>query len=209
MIPPFPISTNDPHQCAFNKAYAKTRHHIENAFGLLVQKWRFLLKHLYYLGIDRTALTILTCCALHNFCLDNADNASDLSEETIRDFENEIHGYDIHDNEEDEDDVEVLIDNLDPFMHEIPLDLGNTARSTNLTTREVEDAHQRSQQRGREVRQRMANALTPLRNTAIRRLQASMREEQRQEARQARENSIRRRNILNRRRNRRNGRRHE
>jgi hypothetical protein len=202
MIPPYSISTEDPHQCAFNKAYAKTRHHIENAFGLLVQKWRFMLKHLFYFDTQRMALTIMTCCALHNFCIDNNDDANQISEHDIQDFENDVRRQDSTHADETIDDVEVTIDRLDGLVSEIIVDLESTSVNTNLSIEQVQNAHDLSQQRGREVRQRMAAALMPLANTQQRRLRADRREQERQQRRQEREISRLNRNRSDRRNNR-------
>ncbi|OAD72662.1 hypothetical protein PHYBLDRAFT_73070 [Phycomyces blakesleeanus NRRL 1555(-)] len=109
ILPLYSIATEDPKQQAFNKAYAKTCHYIENAFGLLM------------------TLTIITHCALHNFCLDNNNIARNILEDTLRTFENQVRGFDAYINGGDDDDVEIEVEGLDSFMNEISVDLENAS----------------------------------------------------------------------------------
>ncbi|OAD74305.1 hypothetical protein PHYBLDRAFT_71426 [Phycomyces blakesleeanus NRRL 1555(-)] len=164
MLPPYPITTEDPKQQVFNKAYAKTCHHIENAFGLLVQKWHFLLRHLYFL-------------------------ARNILEDTLCTFENQVHGFDAYTNGGDDNDVEIEVEDLDPFMNEIPVDLENASRTVNRSVRQLQSAHNLSQEHGRQRRERMMEVMRPLTETQTRWFQADLREQQRQQRRQKRQDS--------------------
>jgi hypothetical protein len=183
MITPFSISTQNRQHRAFNKAYAKTRHHIENAFALLVQKWRFLLRHLYYLDVTRMALTIVTCCALHNFCLDNDDNAASIPEETIREFEAEVRNFDHYADENRNDNIEVTVDNVEQQTVDGNVEVGETLRSQyGHSMNEIQEAHTRSQERGRQLREQMANSLPALTGTRARRYRREVLQQRRQQA---------------------------
>lgn len=67
-----------------------TRVKIENAFGLLKQRFRQLMQ-LDFITVKRSANFIISCCVLHNLCIMNNDNLNDLD---IEDVEyNERHIY--------------------------------------------------------------------------------------------------------------------
>lgn len=133
-------------------------------------------------------MTITTCCALHNFCLDNNDNAADISEETIREFEAEVQSFSDHvdegnDDDEDDDDIEVTVSNLPEQEDEGTADVGETLQEQHgRSLPEIQDAHSLSQQIGREVRDRMAANLAPLAGTQARQLRRSVLNERRQQA---------------------------
>ena len=57
----------------FNEIFSSSRIKIEHAFGGLTSRWRFLWKHLYMLSVDRMAKTIISCCDLHNICINQND----------------------------------------------------------------------------------------------------------------------------------------
>ncbi|KAG2201841.1 hypothetical protein INT47_004398 [Mucor saturninus] len=57
----------------FNEIFSSSHMKIEHAFGGLTSRWRFLWKHLYMLSVDRMAKTIISCCALHNICVNQND----------------------------------------------------------------------------------------------------------------------------------------
>lgn len=73
VVTPFPQASEDETERQFNYLHSSTRIVIENAFGLLVSRWRFLWKHLYMLSIPRLAKTIYASCLLHNLCLSMND----------------------------------------------------------------------------------------------------------------------------------------
>lgn len=61
-------------QKRYNKLHSSTRQKIGNAFSDLVRKWRFLYKHLYLKDVNRCCKAIVTCCVLHNLCIDDGEN---------------------------------------------------------------------------------------------------------------------------------------
>lgn len=74
VIIPYPSNSTDRQERLFNRDHSSTRIIIENSFSLLVNRWRFLFKHLYLLNIERIAKTILTSCLLHNLCISMNDD---------------------------------------------------------------------------------------------------------------------------------------
>lgn len=64
-------------QIIYNKKFCATRVKIENTFGLF--KSRFLqLLHLDFHKVDKCAQFIISCCVLHNICIDNNDFVENL-----------------------------------------------------------------------------------------------------------------------------------
>lgn len=63
----------NPSQRNFNKALSRARVVIEQAFGLLKGRWRCLLVKLDE-SVDKIPLTIITCCILHNICIEVRDD---------------------------------------------------------------------------------------------------------------------------------------
>lgn len=63
-------------QQKFNQALSKMRQVIERAFALLKGRWR-RLKYLDMNRDDVIPFTIITCCVLHNICLDGVYDAID------------------------------------------------------------------------------------------------------------------------------------
>ncbi|XP_011859952.1 PREDICTED: putative nuclease HARBI1 isoform X2 [Vollenhovia emeryi] len=59
-------------QRQFNKQFCATRVLIENAFGLLKNRFRQLTE-LDLHSVDKISKFIISCCVLHNFCIDNND----------------------------------------------------------------------------------------------------------------------------------------
>lgn len=55
-----------------NYTLSATRVLIENAFGLLKGRFRQLM-HTDFHSVDTTSKFILSCCVLHNLCIDNGD----------------------------------------------------------------------------------------------------------------------------------------
>jgi len=60
-------------QKIFNKKFCATRVSIENAFGLLKGRFRQLME-LDMHNVDKISKFIISCCVLHNMCIDNNDD---------------------------------------------------------------------------------------------------------------------------------------
>ncbi|XP_068729342.1 uncharacterized protein [Montipora capricornis] len=70
---PFPQTrTMTDSQRDFNKSLSSARVVVEQAFGLLKGRWRCLLDKLDE-SVDKVPSTIITCCILHNICLEVND----------------------------------------------------------------------------------------------------------------------------------------
>jgi hypothetical protein len=61
-------------QDAFNYWLSSARIHVEQAFGILVARWRILWRPLR-VPIDKSGQIILACVKLHNFVLEMADSS--------------------------------------------------------------------------------------------------------------------------------------
>ena len=61
---------------SFNKHLSSARVTVERAFGVLKGRWRCLLKRLDN-DLESVPSIIITCCVLHNICLQNHDNYID------------------------------------------------------------------------------------------------------------------------------------
>jgi hypothetical protein len=59
-------ATGSVHQNQFDKCLRKGRVKIENAFGVLKNRW-FILKNLN-VGLDMPPKVAIACCVLHNIC---------------------------------------------------------------------------------------------------------------------------------------------
>lgn len=69
-----------------------TRVLIENAFGLLKGRFRQLIKVDLH-TVDKISKFIISCCVLHNLCIDNNDNFDvDIVIENNEDYNNEGRG---------------------------------------------------------------------------------------------------------------------
>lgn len=62
-----------------------TRVKIENAFGLLKQRFRQLMQ-LDFITVKRSASFIISCCVLHNLCIINNDYLDDLNIENDEEY---------------------------------------------------------------------------------------------------------------------------
>ena len=58
----------------FNRALSQARIVIEQAFGILKDRWRFLYKQLEE-KTSRVPTTIMACCVLHNISIDVGDRS--------------------------------------------------------------------------------------------------------------------------------------
>lgn len=76
----------------FNKMLSATRVLIENAFGLLKGRFRQLIEIDLH-TVDKISKFIISCCVLHNLCIDNNDNFDvDIVIENNEDYNNEGRG---------------------------------------------------------------------------------------------------------------------
>lgn len=79
-----------PSHVDYNYRFSKTRVKIENAFGLLKSRFRQLIR-LDFWKVKTMSRFILSCCVLHNLCIDNND--------TIEfEPENQFHGENLDNN---------------------------------------------------------------------------------------------------------------
>lgn len=72
LMRPFPYrqSRRDPQKENFNTRLCKARRVVENAFGILAQKWRIFFRPME-VSVESVILIVKTCCILHNFLRDN------------------------------------------------------------------------------------------------------------------------------------------
>ncbi|KAK8772751.1 hypothetical protein V5799_024004 [Amblyomma americanum] len=56
----------------YNQCHATTRVIIENAFGMLKQRFR-QLRYVEFTTVDKITKFVVACCVLHNICLDGGD----------------------------------------------------------------------------------------------------------------------------------------
>ncbi|KAL1481745.1 hypothetical protein MTO96_034243 [Rhipicephalus appendiculatus] len=77
-------------QTLYNKSHSVTRVIIENAFGLLKQRFR-QLRYVEFETVDKITKFIMSCCVLHNLCLDDGDtNVDDVLREAERQEDNAL-----------------------------------------------------------------------------------------------------------------------
>ncbi|XP_058449129.1 putative nuclease HARBI1 [Malaya genurostris] len=65
--------TLSPRRRRYNIKHSQTRVKIENAFGLLKQRFRQLIR-LDFFDTERASKFVLACCVLHNICIDMDDS---------------------------------------------------------------------------------------------------------------------------------------
>nr|CAH7731477.1 unnamed protein product [Callosobruchus chinensis] len=72
LMRPFPYrqSRRDAQKETFNTRQCKARRVVENAFGILAQKWRMFFRPME-VSVKSVTLIVKTCCILHNFLRDN------------------------------------------------------------------------------------------------------------------------------------------
>lgn len=56
----------------YNLKFSQTRVKIENAFGMLISRFRQLMR-LDFLHVETAAKFIVACCTIHNICIDKND----------------------------------------------------------------------------------------------------------------------------------------
>lgn len=72
LLKPFSEATRDPLEMHFNRELSKARVCVECAFGVLKSRWRILQKRLDS-DISFIGQIIVSCCILHNFCVNAGD----------------------------------------------------------------------------------------------------------------------------------------
>lgn len=84
LMRPFPkaAALEDPLKAIYNKCLCKTRRVVENAFGILVQKWRVFLRPID-LQIDAVEDVVKAACCLHNFLRSNESYVPTEEEEQV------------------------------------------------------------------------------------------------------------------------------
>lgn len=78
----------------FNRSLSSARVVVEQAFGLLKGRWRCLLNHLDE-SVDKVPLTIITCCILHNICLDIHDD-TEIEIQNNQNQQQPLPGHDVN-----------------------------------------------------------------------------------------------------------------
>ena len=66
MLKPYPGIALDKKQCIFNYRLSRARRIVENAFGIMAQRFRVLRKPMN-LNLDKAYKVVLATCVLHNF----------------------------------------------------------------------------------------------------------------------------------------------
>ncbi|CAN7992729.1 unnamed protein product, partial [Ixodes hexagonus] len=73
LLPPYKDYGNlSPQQQAFNTKLSSTRVLIENSFGILKNRFR-QLKVLEFISVERMCQFTMSCCVIHNLCIDGDD----------------------------------------------------------------------------------------------------------------------------------------
>lgn len=67
-------------QGIYNKKFSATRVIIENTFGILKGRFRQLTE-LYFHKVNKISKFIISCCTLHNFCIEENDFMEALNED--------------------------------------------------------------------------------------------------------------------------------
>lgn len=76
IMKPFPNRELTVEKRIFNYRLSRARRTIENAFGILANRFRILLTTIN-LSVDKVEMITLTCCALHNFLLSKNNTPSE------------------------------------------------------------------------------------------------------------------------------------
>lgn len=78
-------------QKLYNKKLSKSRVIIEQTFGLLITRFRWL-KFIYMNRTDLIPILIMSACILHNICIDNNDEI--MCEENVETYNNLLQSND-------------------------------------------------------------------------------------------------------------------
>lgn len=73
IIKPYKDCTNDTKKKIFNYRLSRARRVVENAFGILANRFRVLLTTIR-LPVEKVELITETLCILHNFLIDESDS---------------------------------------------------------------------------------------------------------------------------------------
>lgn len=82
MLKPFPFRHQTVQQRIFSYRLSRARRVVENAFGILANKFRVLLTPIY-LEPSKVELIVLACTSLHNFIRDNSEMKESVDHEDI------------------------------------------------------------------------------------------------------------------------------
>lgn len=88
----------------FNKHLSKLRQIVECVFGRTTERWR-RMKFIYMRDMHDICDIIHVCCAMHNFCIDQADSDFDITDESVPSGESD-------DEEDDESDQPINISSV-------------------------------------------------------------------------------------------------
>ncbi|KAL0083833.1 hypothetical protein J3Q64DRAFT_1836400 [Phycomyces blakesleeanus] len=95
---------------------------------------------------------------------------------TLHDFENKIQNFDAYSDGNDDNDVKIEVEDLDLFINKIPVNLENASLTANCSVRQIQSAHDLSQERGRQRRERMTEKMAPRTPRNTRRISTSSEE---------------------------------
>jgi len=73
MLTPYPGVSLPPLKDNYNYFQSSYRIEIECAFGLLCRRWGIFWRPTHQMRLARITRIIMTCCKLHNFCIDRRD----------------------------------------------------------------------------------------------------------------------------------------
>lgn len=90
IVTPFKDYGNlSPVQIDFNRRVSSTRVCVEQAFGILKSRFRYLRGTMRLRDVHFAARLVVACCVLHNICLRSNDNGRDFIDEEDGDEEND------------------------------------------------------------------------------------------------------------------------
>ena len=132
LLKPFPVSTEDQEEIAFNKELSAARLPVECALGVLTSRWGILAKRLDTNSMSFSVKTTTVCAVLHNFCImngdkwdardgytavlqsednDENDDDDDVKDDDDDDDDDDDHGSIGRGNDDDDDEGDVVTDN--------------------------------------------------------------------------------------------------
>ncbi|XP_054744317.1 uncharacterized protein LOC129248716 [Anastrepha obliqua] len=84
LMKPYPYHTQCQEKQVFNQRLSRARHVVEHAFGILSNRFRVLLAPIN-LKVATVEKIVLTCCALHNYLIENGEMFTDerVNAETV------------------------------------------------------------------------------------------------------------------------------
>lgn len=90
LMRPYPrIAGLDYAKKVFNYRLSRARRVVENAFGILANRWR-ILRRPFKASLENTTAYVSACIALHNFLLSGAQSRPIYSPPGLADFEDEL-----------------------------------------------------------------------------------------------------------------------